>query len=110
MNILENYLERLNESDLSNKLSNYDVVTFKTDSDIKKGLLIFDKPPLEKCFLFILPNEQIASFHTVGMKFPIDILFYDKSGRLDSLQLDVKPGVKSIKSKNKVKYVVEIPK
>ena len=110
MKILDIYLESLNQSDLSNKLSKYKVITFKTDEDIRKGLLKYDKLPLGKCFLFILPYEQLGDFHTIGMKFNIDIYFYDKNGKIDSYKLDIKPGMKSIKSKGKVKYIVEIPK
>jgi uncharacterized membrane protein (UPF0127 family) len=109
MKILEHYLECLTKSDLFNKLAMSNVVTYKTPEDLKKGLLRFDKYPFNKKFLFVLPDEQIAGFHTVGMKFPINIYFYDINGKLDSFKLNMGPGIKSIRSKNKVKYVVEIP-
>ena len=110
MKILESYLTSLNNSELSNKLSKYNVISYKTNDDIRTGLLRFKEAPNGKCFLFILPNEQIANFHTNGMKFNIDILFYDSNGILDSSFLNIKPGISSIKSKGKVKYVVEIPR
>ena len=110
MKILKHYLESLNKTDLDNKLSEYDVITYKTYEDIEKGLLRYNKAPIEKCFLFILPEEQVADFHTIGMKFPIDIYFYNKNKKLDSNSLNNKAGIRSIKSKNKVKYVVEIPR
>jgi uncharacterized membrane protein (UPF0127 family) len=109
MKIIEQYLSSLNKSDMSDKLSKYNVVTFTSPEDIKVGMLRFNKPPEGKCFLFILVDEEIASFHTIDMKFPIDIFFYNEAGKLDSSYLNVKPGVKSIKSKNKVKYVIETP-
>ena len=110
MNVLKYYLESLNQTDLDNKLSGYDVIIYKTDDDLKKGLLRYNKAPIEKCFLFILPNEQIGDFHTIGMKFPIDIYFYNKDKQLDSSKLNSEPGIRSIKSKGEVKYIVEIPR
>jgi uncharacterized membrane protein (UPF0127 family) len=111
MNILDKYLLELDNLDTTMvfKLSKYDVITFTSLEDISKGMLRYDKPPKGKCCLFILPNEQIAEFHTIGMKFPIDIFFYSDNGKLDSSHLNCRPGIRSIKSKDKVKYVIEIP-
>lgn len=108
--MLEEYLLFLNESEMTNKISDYEVVKYTTPKDITTGLLRFDKPPIGKCFLFVLPNEKEISFHTIGMKFSIDILFYNSNGELETSYSNVKPGIKNIPSKNKVKYVLEIPK
>jgi len=108
MKIIEQYLKSLNKTDLSEKLSQYsEVITFSSLRDIEVGMLKYDTKPKDKCFLFILPMEQIVSFHTIGMKFSINIFFYNEEGKLDSTFLNVKPGVRSIKSKNKIKYIVE---
>jgi len=111
MIILEKYLERLNHSDLYNKLpeDNDNLIIYKTNRDRRIGLLRYNKSPIGKLFLFIMPDEEIINFHTIGMKFNIDILFYDKSGKLVSSYLNIKPGVKSISSISKIKYAIEVP-
>lgn len=108
MKIIEQYLSMLNETEMTDKLSQYEVTTFVSPKDIETGMLRFNKPPKGKCFLFILPYEQIGNFHTINMQFPINIFFYTSEGILDSSHLNVKPGVKSIKSKNKIMYVIEV--
>jgi len=46
------------------------------------------------------------SFHTVGMKFPIDIYFFDGMGRKQEEYLNVQPGQENISSEG-AQYVVE---
>ena len=36
--------------------------------------------------------KSCSTIHTVGMKFPIDVLFVDKQGRISKMYYGVKPG------------------
>mgnify|MGYP001767579236 CR=1 FL=1 len=112
MNILETYLLFLENDSLDTFLKDFkQVISYHDPKEIKIGLLKYkEKPEKGIAFLFELPKEEIANFHTIGMHFKIDIFFYDHNKNLDSCYLNVKPGIKSIKSKHKVKYVIEIPK
>jgi len=110
MNILENYLIELDfeDSDLFSLLSKFEkVVTFKKDEDIAKGLLKYKSISPNMAFLFKMSEEEILTFHTVGMKFDIDIYFFNKSGRLVNWFNGVKPGVKKISSNVPAMYAVE---
>ena len=110
MNILENYLDDLSleGSDLSRLLSRYkNVVTFTTTEDTIIGLLKYENIPRDTAFLFKMPKEEILAFHTIGMKFVIDIYFFNKSGKLVKWYGDVKPGIKKISSVVPATYVVE---
>ncbi len=46
--------------------------------------------------------------HTVGMKFPIDIYFFNKFGHLVSKHLNVQPGVEEIDSDGPSQYAIEV--
>lgn len=106
MKLLEQYLNKLN-SQMQNLLSKYTVVTYDNERDIELGLLRFNKPPVGKAFLFKFPDEEIREFHTLKMKFPIQIYFFNKNEEMVHLTGEVKPG-KIVSSKEKCKYVVEI--
>lgn len=105
--ILEQYLNKI-QTDMDDLLSSYKVVVYSSKEDIEKGLLRFNKPPFGYAFLFKFPDEKIRSFHTIGMKFPIIIHFFNKDKGIVFTD-KVNPGLKNISSKNPAKYVVEIP-
>lgn len=104
MNNLNTYLNKLDKNN-SDKLK---MVIYKTPEDINKGLLRFNKSPKNTIFLFIMPKEEILHFHTVGMKFPIKIYFFNSDKKL-VYSVKAKPGIKDINSKYLSKYVMEIP-
>jgi len=110
MKILYRYLEQLqNEKTLSNFLSNFKrVIKFTSEKDHSIGLLRYNKIPKDIAFLFEFNDNIIRTFHTIGMKFNIDILFFDKNKNLIIEYNDVTPGIKNISSKKECKYVVEI--
>lgn len=113
MNILGLYLESLDQTDSSDlrKLTfGKPIVIFSKSEDITTGLLKFEKKQVSKDlrFVFVFPEEEELSFHTVGMKFNIDIYFFDKDGALVSKRMNCPPGIEGIKSKGPAKYVVEI--
>ena len=110
MDILENYLENLSieGSDLSELLSKFEkVITLETSEDTTIGLLRYESIPFDTAFVFKMGEEKILTFHTVGMKFEIDIYFFNKSGKLVKWYGDVKPGIKKISSVVPATYVVE---
>lgn len=104
--LLEEYLDKLNS--MNELLSKYsEVVIYKTEKEIEKGLLRFDKPPKGKAFLFVFPIEEVLHFHTIDMKFPIDIYFFNSKKELVSSYNNVKPGVEDISSDKSAMYAVE---
>lgn len=110
--ILNLYLESLEQdsSDLKKLTFGKPLMVFSKDEEHNIGLLKFRKEQLNKNirFLFVFPKEEERIFHTVGMKFNIDIYFFDKDGALVSKRLNCPPGIEGIKSKGITKYVVEI--
>lgn len=111
MDILEIYLENLSieDSDLSRLLSKFKkVVTLETSEDTVIGLLKYESIPSDTAFVFKMPEEKILTFHTMGMKFDIDIYFFNKSGKLIKWYGDVKPEVKKISSGVPAAYAVEV--
>lgn len=110
-NILNMYLESLEQdaSDLRKMTFGKPIVIFSKTEDRATGLLKFEKKQVSKNlrFLFVFPDEEEISFHTVGMKFNIDIYFFDKDGSLINKRLNCKPGIEDIRSNGPCKYVVE---
>lgn len=108
-NILEKYLKSITKNDLDDILNKYEKFEiYDNEKDIEIGLLRFKNPPKTKAFLFILPEEKKAVFHTIGMKFHIDIYFFDSNKKLINSFKKVRPGIEFIFSKKPAKYVLEI--
>jgi uncharacterized membrane protein (UPF0127 family) len=109
--ILETYLFLLeNENNLDTFLSYYKVVTYSNPEDIKIGLLRFkEKPEKGIAFLFKFPEEEILHFHTIGMKFAINLSFWNLKKEVVYVPGIVKPGIRDISSMSPAKYAVEIP-
>jgi len=106
--LISEYLNKLN-TNMDELLSKSKVVTYDSIDDIRIGLLRFNKAPKGKAFLFKFPDEQIRVFHTIGMKFPIKIYFFDKNKELVYSYGEVKPGLDDLTYKKPFMYVVEIP-
>jgi hypothetical protein len=98
------------KSDLFKLLTKYEkkITVYTKPFNIKLGLLRFEDPPVGKLFLFVLPTVQKTAFHTVGMKFDIDIYFYNSKGKLIFKHSNVQPG-KRIVCDIPCKFVAEIP-
>lgn len=52
--------------------------------------------------------ETPAFFHTVGMKFPIDMVCFDEDDNIIDIIKNVKPGKKEIKLDNRTKTMIEL--
>lgn len=85
------------------------IIIFESREDQSLGLLRYDKAPIGKKFVFKFQNEQVRVFHTVGMKFPIDIHFFNEDRELIKSCMNCKPGIYTISSGGPAKYAVEIP-
>ena len=108
---LESYLLYLTEDTMDKFLSDFGEIIKYTDSkDLKLGLLRYkEKPPKGTVFVFEFPKEEILNFHTIGMKFPIKISFWNSDKECVYVPGIVKPGVKNISSMQPAKYVIEEP-
>lgn len=109
-NILESYLNKINNNHMDDLLSGYEVITYTDPKDIEIGLLRFKTVPKGKAFVFKLPKEEIAEFHTINMFFSVDIYFFNKDKKIIISYKSVPPGMDNISSKKLCKFVVEIPK
>jgi len=109
LNNLQFYLEYLNQEEfLSSFLSSFKkVIRFTTNRDHKIGLLRYDNIPSDVAFVFEFSEESVRIFHTLKMKFPINIYFFNSNGLLIDKYENVKTGTKKIISKDKAKFVVE---
>ena len=106
---IENYLTELTNNQMDDLLSGYEVITYTDPKDIEVGLLRYKNAPKGKAFLFKFPDEDIREFHTIGMKFPIKIFFFNSNKELLYSSGKVEPGKEIITTKKPTKYVVEIP-
>lgn len=89
-------------------LSKYDMIkVFESEKDTTIGLLKYKNIPYNMAFLFRFKNEEIRLFHTIGMKFNIDIYFFNKKGNLIAKYINCPPG-KNYNSLEKCKYVIEV--
>ncbi len=107
--ILEKYLTELTNNHMDDLLSGYEIVTYTDPKDIEVGLLRYKNAPKGKAFLFKFPDEDIREFHTIGMKFPIKIFFFNSKKEIVYSTGKANPGIEIISSKIPAKYVVEIP-
>ena len=73
---------------------------------IEKGLMLTKKKDFkDKGLVFIFYMENILTFHTFFMHFPVDVLFLDKKSRVRKVLRQVKPWRVHFA---KAKYVVEL--
>lgn len=111
MDYINNYLTELffKDSDLSKFLSTFNkVVTFETDKDLTLGLLRYKKISSKTAYLFKYKEEVILNFHTMGMKFNIDIYFFNKDGTMVFAYKNCEPGRSLISSKQPAICAVEV--
>ena len=95
------------KNEISEAIGDKRLVIFENKDEIETGLLKYNDPPHDTAFLFKFTNEDDRTFHTIGMKFDIDIYFYNKDKELVNKKLSCKPGV-VVESKYPCKYVLEI--
>lgn len=75
----------------------YLVKEAKTDNELRQGLKDTDKLNNNEGMLFYIPGEiQECVFTTVGMKFPIDIIFINQDQEIVDIKQNCKPGIEQI--------------
>ena len=72
-----------------------------------KGLM-FSKKLIDTGYIFIFSKPRRIDLHMFFVFYPIDILFLDESKKVIEIKENLKPFTFYI-SKNKAKYVVELP-
>lgn len=68
-----------------------DVILATTPSDQSKGLAIKDSMNENEGMLFVFKNPQKHSFWMKDMKFPIDIIWADSSGKIVHIEKNLQP-------------------
>jgi uncharacterized membrane protein (UPF0127 family) len=88
----------------------FEVETASTPESKTKGLAGREKMPGNHGMLFIMNDNLETSFWMKGMKFPIDILFFDRNKILTDIFENLSPCVvcQLIKSSNPSAYALEI--
>jgi len=110
--ILDYYLKEVQGvSDMQQFLQQFDKVV-KINDPVQQyvGMTIFNESAkLDNiAFLFEFDTWVPVTIHTVGMKFPIDIHFFNKFGHKVSEHLNVPPGIEEIESGGPTQYAVEV--
>ena len=79
-----------------------------TDPARQKGLMQRDSMPADHGMLFVFPDEQPRSFWMKNTRFPLDIIFLDASGRVDSVKQMRAYDLSSTPSDGPAKYAIEL--
>ena len=88
----------------------YEVEIVTSPEEQERGLMFRDKLKKKEGMLFIFDSPKKASFWMKNTLISLDLIYIKKNGLIDSIYRDLKPmSLKKIKSKSKVKAVLEIP-
>ena len=98
-------------SKYNNEKIRFKVEIADTDLKRKTGLQCRIKMELNEGMLFIWKTEDFRSFWMKNTSIPLDIIFLNKAYEIIDISLNAKPfSLKSISSKKKAKYVLELNK
>jgi len=87
-----------------------DIKVFNSNGDYVTYLMFRDKLKKKEGMLFIFDSPKKASFWMKNTLISLDLIYIKKNGLIDSIYRDLEPmSLKKIKSKSKVKAVLEIP-
>ena len=96
-------------SKFNNKKIRFNVEIADTDFKRKTGLQCRTKMELNEGMLFIWKTEDFRSFWMKNTSIPLDIIFINKTYEIIDIFYNAKPyNLKSISSKKKAKYVLEL--
>ena len=96
-------------SKFNNKKIRFNVEIADTDLKRKTGLQCRTKMELNEGMLFIWKTEDFRSFWMKNTSIPLDIIFINKTYEIIDIFYNAKPyNLKSISSKKKAKYVLEL--
>ncbi len=71
--------------------------------------LMFSKPLKNRALIFVFRKEKRVALHMLFVFFPIDIMFLDEKQRVLELREGVKPFTPFVKSRKRIRWVVELP-
>ena len=98
-------------NEINNQKIKFNVELADTDLKRKTGLQCKKKMKLNEGMLFIWKREDYRSFWMKNTSIPLDIIFLDKKYKIVDISYNAKPfSLKSILSKKKAKYVLELNK
>ena len=96
-------------SKYNNQKIRFKVEIADTDLKRKTGLQCRTKIGLDEGMLFIWETEDFRSFWMKNTSIPLDIIFINKNFEIIDISFNAKPfSLKSILSKKKAKYVLEL--
>ena len=96
-------------SKYNNQKIRFNVEIADTDLKRKIGLQCRTKMELNEGMLFIWKTEDFRNFWMKNTSIPLDIIFFDKAYEIIDISFNAKPfSLKSILSKKKAKYVLEL--
>jgi uncharacterized membrane protein (UPF0127 family) len=94
-------------SDLDRTLGKFkEVVELWTEESKTAGMHQFDSPPDDTALLFIFDKPGKWQITTEGMKWNLNILFFDEKGNLLHTEENCEPGY-LVKAEKDCKYVIE---
>ena len=98
-------------NEINNQKIKFNVELADTDLKRKTGLQCKKKMKLNEGMLFIWKREDYRSFWMKNTSIPLDIIFLNKKYKIVDISYNAKPfSLKSILSKKKAKYVLELNK
>lgn len=86
----------------------YDALIRQTESERAEGMQFRNRFPLRTVMVFLHRQPGHHRYHTVNVKFPLDIMWCDAAGRIREL-LTVPPGEPSCGGNVESSIVIEAP-
>lgn len=105
----ESYIQNLEIINDNGMPIHYHVEVAKTYEEQKTGLMHRKKLEENTGMIFLFDSEKKASFWMKNTFIPLDIIFINKDGSINTIYKNTKPmSLKALKSKGKVLAVLEI--
>ncbi|MGE0109503.1 MAG: DUF192 domain-containing protein [Bdellovibrionales bacterium] len=86
----------------------FNVELARTPWQLSYGLMFMHDMPPDEGMLFILPEEETASFWMKNTYIPLDLLFIRQNGVISGIAQGKPHDLTPIESQEKVRYVLEI--
>lgn len=103
----QSYIAESEETDLGRVIRNFrNVIPLLTGESQNMGMRRFSEPPKDVALLFVFEEPGRWEITTSGMKWPIDILFFDKDKKLLHREERCEPGRLIIPGRD-CKYIIE---
>lgn len=100
------------EADIRVDNTRFHVEIVQTLQERQQGLMFRTQLPVDHGMLFIQPQAAPAAFWMKNTYFPLDLLYFDSTGRLQEIHAEVPPctvpDCPSYISNGPIKYILEI--